>query len=660
MPVPGSTQAETVLEAVDSEVVTQRMQASGVDLHTAQQLGGLARMSLLALRRHLAVDPALHRPAWAAGPVDETLRRSLLLNGWNESREGDRQIVERFVDRPYVDRPYGETAEALSRLDSGDAPMISTGGLWHVVSPADTWMLVADRLSRSDIAVFSEVAHEVLTDPDPLWELTGDERLRAQVEGVRARYSSQIKQGVATTLALLGAKPPVLRGDAAPASDAAPSIVWQVLESANSDATPKTWAAVSEALPLLVEAAPETVLQGLRTCLSEPHAFARAMFTDGSSDRFGFLPSSPHVRVLDALEVLAWSPDHLMAVVDVLAGLAEIDPGGRYANRPAESLASIVCPWKPNTSASAEDRRSAVRRLRRSHGRAAWPLMLSMLPLVRRTQMPERRPRYRDWKQADPVATRREHAQMVISIAEMLVEDAGEDPGRRVDLVEDVAGLPEEIRRRAIMTLDRLAGAGPDEAFKTTLWPRLQALVDRHRQFSDANWAMSETELASFDQALERLRPAEPAISYGQLFSYGLVFTDGVGASDGWETLQEAQETKQAEAVETILRDGGIEAVLEFAQAVEQPRRVGVALARNDATLDAVVLEAMQSAPDAVTQAALGYFGQRFAALGWDGIDRLLADDDLPARVAADLSASGTPSSGAAMGTGRCAQQRCR
>ena len=77
------------------------MQASGVDLHAAQELGSLARMSLLALRRHLAVGPALHRPVWATGPVSETLRRSLLLSGWNESREGDRRIVERFVGCPY-------------------------------------------------------------------------------------------------------------------------------------------------------------------------------------------------------------------------------------------------------------------------------------------------------------------------------------------------------------------------------------------------------------------------------------------------------------------------------------------------------------------------------------------------------------------------------
>ena len=638
VPVPGSSQAEIVLEAVDSEVVAHRMQAAGLDLRAAQELGGLARMSLLALRRHLAVDPALHRPVWATGPVGEALRRSLLLGGWNESREGDRQIVEQFVGCSYE-----AVTESLSHLDSGDAPMIPTGDLWHAVSPSDTWMLLADHLSRDDIPAFGDIAHEVLTDPDPLWELTGEELMRAQVEGIRARYSPQLKHGVAATLALLGTKSPVLRGGAAPASDAAPGIVWRVLRSAESDATPKTWAAVSETLPLLAEAAPATVLEGLRTCLAEPHAFARAMFTDDGSNEFGFLPASPHLRILNALEVLAWSPDHLMAVFDVLAGLAEIDPGGRYSSRPAGSLAAIVCPWKPYTSASPDDRLAAVRMLRRSHGSIAWPLMLSMLPGSRNMQMPEPRPRFRDWKQAEPVVTQAEYAQMGTATAEMLLEDVGVDPCRWVELVEHITGLPEEMRCRALADLNQLADAHLDEAFKSTVWPKLRALVTHHRQYSDAQWSLPESELASFDDILERLRPSEPAISYGDLFSMRQMFIDGVRLTDDWDAFQEVQAARQAEAVAAILRDGGVEAVLEFAKSVELPRKVGVALAQGESTLDVDMIAAMDAAPEAVTQVALGYFAHRFAEFGWEGMDRLIADHELSPRVIADLHRAPPP-----------------
>ena len=45
--------------------------------------------------------------------------------------------------------------------------------------------------------------HEILTESDPLWDLAGEDLMRAQVDGVRAKYSPHLKQGVAITLALL-------------------------------------------------------------------------------------------------------------------------------------------------------------------------------------------------------------------------------------------------------------------------------------------------------------------------------------------------------------------------------------------------------------------------------------------------------------------------
>ncbi len=638
VPVPGSSQADIVLEAVDSEVVASKLQEACLELHTAQELGGLARISLLALWRHLAVDPSLYRPAWATGAIDAQLRRSLLLGGWNERREGDRQIVERFVGQPYE-----AVAETLSKLEAGDAPMVPTGELWHGVSPADTWILLGDHLSPSDITVLGDIAHEILTELDPLWGLAGEDLMRAQVDGVRAESSPHLKKGVATTLALLGTHPPVLRGDASAATGAAPGIVRQVLRSAGTDATPETWAAVSQVLPLLAEAAPDTVLEGLRTCLSEPHAFARAMFTDEDSDEFGFSPNSPHFRILEALEVLAWSPDHLLSVVDLLAGLAEIDPGGRYSNRPSVSLASIMCPWMPDTSAEADDRLTAIQMLRRSHGSVAWPLMLSMLPRVRSMQMPASRPRYRNWRNAENAVTQREYAQVVTSIAEMLLDDVGEDAGCWVDLVEHAADLPEETRGRAFAALGRVTDAEPDETFRSAVWPKLQAVVTHHRQYSDAKWALAESELVLLDQVLERLRPSEPAISYGNLFSPGLRYIDGVSGSDGWETFQAAVSARQTEAVAAILNDGGVAAVLEFSESVEFPRPVGSALARCDSTLDIEILQAMEAASEAVTQAALGYFAGRFGEFGWDGINRLIADHDPSAKVVADLHRAPPP-----------------
>ena len=154
------------------------------------------------------------------------------------------------------------------------------------------------------------------------------------------------------------------------------------------DATPSTWIAITDTLPLLAEAAPEAVLDSLRTCIADKHTFSEAMFTDHDDPLFDFSGLSPHIRILNALEVIAWSPDHLLAATDVLARLASIDPGGQYSNRPDETLASILCLWMPYTSADIEVRLKAVRILRQAHPSVAWPLMLSILPRHHNVQTP--------------------------------------------------------------------------------------------------------------------------------------------------------------------------------------------------------------------------------------------------------------------------------
>ncbi len=638
VPTPGSPQAAITLNAVDSDVVAKRFESAGFELREAHELGGIARTSLIALQRRLAKDPALHTPQWAKGHIDTPLRRCLLIGGWHEARDGDREIIEHLAGVP-----YDKAVEMLRALDRADAPLAVVDQQWYGVSPADTWVLLRDQLTSDDIREFAESAHAVLTDADPLQELTGEDALRAQIDGVKATYSPQLKHGMATTLALAGSLPPSGPAAASSTSGMAKHVSSWVLRSAMDDPTPRTWTALDDVLPLLAEADPDAVLQALRSCLAAQHAFTQAMFTDGSVVGLDFGPSSPHLRILNALEVIAWSPEHLTAVADVLARLDHLDPGGRYANRPSATLASIMCPWMPYTSATADDRLATVRMLRKSHGTAAWTLMLSMLPKQHSVQMPGAQPNYRDWREGKSAVSQREYIETTTAIAEMLVDDVGDDPDRWATLIGHISEFPPDARGRAFGALRRLADTEPAEGFKSKVWPKLRETVERHRQFSDAHWALPESEVAPLDRILDCLRPAEHAISYGDLFSSRRIYIDGVSAADGWKAYREALEPMQSEAVEKILSDGGLEAVFDFAATVDQPHQVGKALGRCDQTLDVDVLERMGTDLEAVTWVALGYFGCRFAALGWEGLHQLLSENDVPAKAVADLMRSPPP-----------------
>ena len=75
----------------------------------------------------------------------------------------------------------------------------------------------------------------------------------------------------------------------------------------------------------------------------------------------------PHL--LWALELLAWSPDYLARVTDILAKLTQLDPDGRYQNRPRNTFQQIYRLWYPQTSATLDQRNVVLKRLRKSYPR---------------------------------------------------------------------------------------------------------------------------------------------------------------------------------------------------------------------------------------------------------------------------------------------------
>src|SRR5262249_49506946 len=108
-------------------------------------------------------------------------------------------------------------------------------------------------------------------------------------------------------------------------------------------------ASLRDQLPYLAEAAPDPLLSALESALGGSGNGLRPLF----DEREGFIhPESQHTGLLWALETIAWDVDYFDRAVMVLAGLAALDPGGRLANRPINSLREIFLPWHPSTKAS--------------------------------------------------------------------------------------------------------------------------------------------------------------------------------------------------------------------------------------------------------------------------------------------------------------------
>lgn len=648
VPVRTANDCDVVVPPVSGSQISELLQVEGIERRDAEELGELARRSLLAFRRRVAVQRAIHRPPWAEPPVDRMLRRLLLADRWHDHSQGDHDALARLAGEDYA-----AVEDQLTTIAGTHDPMIAVvDRLWHVVSPKDTWYLLAERLTRTDLEAFRAVALDVLGERDPSLDLPHDERWLASMRGLRRRFSVTLRQGLAHTVAKLGAYDTTIdTGGGLTGQGWADQIVRELLNTANADPSAVTWASLAPQLPLLAEAAPTIFLQAVAQGLSGEAPVLGGLFQDHGQEGPALPASSPHADLLWALERIAWAPEYFDAAVSLLAMLAELDPGGRLTNRPDESLASIFCPWLPHTSATEEQRMATLERLRHRFPEVTWELLLSQLPESHAVQLEQNGAEYRGWGRERPAVTRAEYLRVVESVASMLIAWLPDRSATATDLVERADDLPPNQRRSlAAALMDMAAPEGPlTGQQRAALWEGLRSLVAKHREYGDAQWALPEAELEPLVQAMELLEPADPPSRHAWLFDDGLVTLGDLRRRDDHEAYEAALRSRRRAAIGEVLEHGGLEGVTAFARQVTVPHYVGFALGEvGDASLDEQVLALLASDDERVRGAAHGYIVCRFRSDGWEWLDALLAalDEPSPTIVARALLASRDPVGG--------------
>lgn len=551
---------------------TKALAAAGISEDRARDLAALARRSLTAFRRKLAIAPGVHQPIWAQPGYGRALLPALLSGAWKATVDGDREALGALSDLP-----YDRLAADLTRwANEPDPPVRRAGDAWYVVSREDAWLLLSRYLARDDLGRLESVALDVLGTPDPRFDLPRERRWQAGATGHVPPWSGLLRHGLAETLAVLGVRgEQTLIGADVSAADYARRIVRDLLRKANADW--RLWASLSPVLPLLAEAAPDEFLQAVDSGLTGDQPVLPRLFAEEEGDLLG---SSPHTGLLWALETLAWSPEHLGYAARLLAKLARLDPGGRSGPRPKDSLRAVFCLWLPQTQAPLERRLHVIDTIRQAEPEAAWHLMLEVLPKAGDVAHSSARPRWREWCPDEPVrVTYAELDRGVREIAARVLQDAGGNGSRWEELVPLLSSLPLDQYDAAVQKLESLdlARLGPQDRAK--IWNALRKFISRHRTFRDAKWARPEEQVNRLAQVAALFEPEEAAARYGWLFGDHPELPEG-NPKDFTEH-RNAVERAQSEALRVVYDQGGFDAVLALAGEVERPGELGAALGRS-------------------------------------------------------------------------------
>lgn len=591
--------------------IARRLEDMGFARDEADRLAADSARSLGVLRRLIPNTPG-RRPDWSVRP-SPGLMTALLLGAWDDGREADRALASSMANLPYEVLVHELSALAAA----ADGPLRRSDGIWKMASPRDAWLLLSSHLSNDLVERLLSAFHKVMSSADPRYDLPAEERWLAQVKGVVSAYSPMLRRGLTESLILLS-----LFGRGGAGAEDAPKVDAAVA-GLLSGADERLWWSLSSDFQRLAEASPTAFLAALDDALDQSPSPLGPLFV---ADTGGWHETDRLPDLLWALERLAWSRPLFGRVVDVLARLAAIDPGGKSLNRPENTLRNLFLLWSPQSNTTLSERLAVLDRLRRTRPDEAWPLLLALSPKGHDVMSPTAHPQWRDFSVEEPEEVT--HSLMARGAGEIwrrLIEDAQAELGRWETLVELAPAMPPYERERMTSALWDVLPQWTEDAGREAVRTKLRTLLHTNREYPDADWSLPEAALSAFDDLYEALAPSDPVLASAWLFDHRAALPRPSGK--GYRESGEALDRLRRNAVADLLHQAPGR-LLELARLTDLAGSIGKSLADlevSPALVDPLINEGLASDEDRVANLAHGYVATMHAAQGMAWVEALIA-----------------------------------
>lgn len=555
-----------ILPRLDRDGLKHAMKLYGLSDDEADKMVIESGRNITILKRLLQFPQ--NKVEWAEPKVAREIIPALLLGRWDETKEGDRQIISALSGLPFDDY-----LSKIARWKDSDIPLFyQIGSTWRLASPLDAWANIAQYITSKDLGLLEESVTIVLKNIRPSFDLPPEKRMMAAFYGKESIYSGWLREGLTQTLVLVG-----IYGSQLHLSTQTTSQSWvdSIIRKIFSEAEGKLWASLNYLMPLMAEVSPDAFLESINQSLNRKHPEILAMFDEEPSL---FMTESHHTGLLWALEGLAWFPEFLTRVTSILGKLSSLDPGGKIINRPINSLRTIFLPWMPQTSASQEERHMAIEVLIRDHPTIAWNLMISLLPKDHDVAHPSHKTRWRAFTISEP--HRLTYADIAVDNAfyiTRLLSLAGVDEQRLAQLLSASESSRIELDNRSKITSHIVNLLDQIVQNDYSIWNEARSILHRHRSHPDTDWALPEQALSNYQLIFEKLYPGSPIEKHRWLFEeHWPHFSEGFQFEEKSHEEQQAYiDQRRQTALREIYERGGIDELNNLSNIVKEKWAVG-------------------------------------------------------------------------------------
>lgn len=557
------------LPAVDRDALIAALVASGLSRAKASKYTKESGHDI-TIQKKLLGFPS-YGAAWINSQPIRELIPALLLGRWDESYSGDRELLEKLSGTSYA-----KYKEVLAKwLNLPESPLKKIGETWRLTSPLDLWRSISVHLLERDFQLLEECFIQAYHSGNSVLESQMD--LPDSISKKRT-YSDWVREGLTQSLILISI-PQVEVSLRDPQS-----WVDRIIGGLLSKARGETWVSINRELPLIAEASPQVFLQYASRSLSHRPPEIMDMFKEKPGV---VVPMASHTGLLWALEELAWMPLYFKNACLLLHKLATLDPGGSLANRPLNSLKEIFKASHHQTLASYEERVKVLREMLRRDVDVSWKLLKSLLPsFSSETASLTHRMRWRMfWEATDLSYTYQERFDVYSEVVDMLISLCGGDETRFSDLIEAAPSCMPRDRERILKWAQENVGEIRHE--KNLAWNTLRRVLNKHKLYPDASWALRREELYPLEQLYNQLQPDDVQARYMYLFNediyYEVLEPSSITLSYrelSHDIIAGLMATVRERAVAELVEELGVERVLELRLEVKSPSYLGEALAK--------------------------------------------------------------------------------
>lgn len=528
-------------------------------------------MGLSALS-DLCKDEILRSYVYDEAFFNEHIICSLVLR-WSDTNENDKKLIFSLMNN----HP-GDFEVQINKLNGiPSSPLKLNYTHWVYSLTQEIAKNVFPKINPALIARFKDLSVSVLSEKDPKFDLPKNERVIARVIGKEPCYSGDLRKGIAEALVYLS-----LYRDYLCESIFQQDIPFYVVYTVLNTSDWKVWGSLDNMLPILAEASPGAFLKALKNILSDsPETFSN-IFDQEDTD---FCGGTLITGLLWSLETIAWFPDMFGQVIECLSHLSLLDKGGRFLNRPKNSTIALLLPWINTTVATVEEKKNAVTYLYTNNPELLWNIVFSLLPNDYSTTSGCKKPDYytnlmNTYRQN---VTNAELYDLACFYSDFALKLASEDNQRILKILNNLNSIPPDKANTFFSFLFSRDYSRIPESEKYLLWSQVEALINKHKRYTDAVWHYPDEIIEKLCELSIVLKPTSNMLLYKPLFERNdFDVADEIYKKDengDWDKVHQVIKERRQKAVKELIREFGVSGLLTFITSDVIGKNIGQTLA---------------------------------------------------------------------------------